>query len=197
MHLKVLLQFVQATTCLCTLRGYLKQLPTLGPVAAVFSGSSKMQLKTTSFRAWVGSLMKLQAKYMLCWCKHCFWVTLLLCFTKCLPSVHIAASVYSCQDLRSIIIKTTSYIDPHVHIHSESFCCCCCPLKATQKLTGGRYSMWEMQYLQKRKGKNKALWNGVRHFHTFIVDQCYVWWCDLSEYMANDNHCFLLIRLQI
>lgn len=30
--------------------------------------------------------------------------------------------------------------------------------------------MWEMQYLQKRKGKNKALLMGVRYFHTFVVD---------------------------
>lgn len=45
-----------------------------------------------------------------------------------------------------------------------------------------------MQYLQKREAENEALWNGVRHFHTFIMDQCSVWWCDLSDYMVNDNH---------
>lgn len=48
--------------------------------------------------------------------------------------------------------------------------------------------MWEMQYLQKRKAESKALWNGIRCFHTSIMDQCYVWWRDLSEYMVNDNH---------
>lgn len=34
--------------------------------------------------------------------------------------------------------------------------------------------MWEMQYLQKRKAENKALGNGVRHFHAFIMDRGYV-----------------------
>lgn len=114
---------------------------------------------------------------MLCRRRHCFWVTLLLFCTKCLPSVHIAPSVYNCQDLRSIIIKNT-YVASHVCMHSEFFWWWCCPLKTTQKLAGGRGSMWEMQYLQKRKGENKALLMGVRHFHTFVVDPvlCLIVW---------------------
>lgn len=56
--------------------------------------------------------------------------------------------------------------------------------------------MWEVQYLQKRKGKNKALLMVLGIFILLFWIQCYVLWCNLSEYTANDNHCFLLIRFK-
>lgn len=78
----------------------------------------------------------LQAQYILHSCRHCTWVILLLCCNKCLSNVHIAASVYNCQDVRSIIIRNTSFytattLNVYTRSLKESFCCCC-PLKTTQ-----------------------------------------------------------------
>lgn len=65
----------------------------------------------------------LWAQYILHSCRHCIWIILLLCCSKCLPNVHIAASVYNCQDLKSVIIKTTSSYTattpPHMHTLSQ------------------------------------------------------------------------------